>query len=72
MTCILIMRDNHYVIVGPFGTRAMAAAWGRKNAYGPGGQKDGDPRWQMINLADPRSAPIVLAPDEAETSELLK
>ena len=63
---IIIMRDQGYLLVGPFATNDERVAWGRRHAFGPGD----DPRWQTIDLADPTAAPLVFAPEMAENRAL--
>lgn len=59
---ILIMRDEHYFLVGPFCSNDDAGNWGRDN------NPSDDPRWQTIRLADAGARPPVYAPDTIEAA----
>lgn len=52
---VIRMRDDFYVIVGPFASRHDAAGWGQHD-QDHGGD---DPRWQVIQLADPHAVRVV-------------
>ena len=59
MHYLLVARDDHFWLVGPFDTQAVAGDWGSDPANNP----EDDPRWQTIELAD-ASAPVrIVAPD---------
>lgn len=52
---VIRMRDTSYAVVGPFETQAAAAEWGRRD-QDLGGD---DPRWQVLQLADPHAVRVV-------------
>ena len=56
---IIVMRDTHYCIVGPFDS-----VWAIHEWAGTYAREAHDPRWQTITLADPHAAPRVLAPTD--------
>lgn len=58
--CIIVMRNTGYTIIGPFASEAASRAWSGKHW-----KLDMDPRWQAIELDDPKALPIVLPPDSA-------
>ncbi len=62
---IIICRDTHYMLVGPFETHEESCKWGHKHGWGPGGEKSGDPRWQKIQLAPENINPVIMAPKTA-------
>ena len=52
---VIRMRDEYYVIVGPFASQQDAAEWGFRDS-----DTDGDdPRWQVIRLVDPHAVRVV-------------
>jgi len=55
---ILVSRDDHYKLIGPFDSQAEAAEWGKDPKNNP---RD-DPRWQTIELSSPYAIPRVLGP----------
>lgn len=57
--CVLIWRDQEYVIV-TFDDATAMHEWISTSA--PYGWRD-DPRWQVIVLADPGAPPKVLTPE---------
>ena len=56
---IIVMRDTHYCIVGPFDSVHAVNAWAATYA-----RYVNDTRWESITLADPHAAPRVLAPTD--------
>lgn len=55
---ILVARDTSYCLIGPFRRAYDAARWGRS----PKNNLTDDPRWQTIQLASPRGAPVIINP----------
>jgi len=56
---IMRMSDTGYDIVGPFESHDAAGAWG---SHDQEYHRNGDPRWQTIELVDPHAAPSVINP----------
>ena len=59
------MRDDHYFIVGPFGSELEMQDWSDWNI-----DQGDDPRWQSIKLADPGAVPRIMTIDEAKAEIL--
>jgi hypothetical protein len=61
---IIVMRDDHYSLIGPFADEDVRDAWATAHWIDPDSVPGAifDPRWQSINLANPHAAPVVLDP----------
>jgi hypothetical protein len=57
---ILVMRDDHYAVVGPFTATDWLDWQDWCDTHGD------DPRWQSIELSDPAKAPEVLTVQQAK------
>jgi hypothetical protein len=58
MHYIMVMRDTAYWLVGPFASEDTAAEWGAAEVNNP----TDDPRWQVLQLAEPDAAPWIVTP----------
>lgn len=57
-TYIMTCRDDRYWIVGPFADHAAAGAWNCLDKNNP----SDDPRWQVLDLINVATGPVVLSP----------
>ena len=58
---VVVMRDDNYMLVGPFDTLDQFCDWDAWNM-----DHGDDPRWQPIELKDPHAAPVVFTIEEAK------
>lgn len=65
MHYILVMRNTRFWLVGPFDSEDNAAAWGRDPVNNPAD----DPRWQVIELANPQAPVEVIPPLQPMAAE---
>jgi hypothetical protein len=54
---IMVMRDDRFWLVGPFNSGEGAVDWIDNN------NPEDDPRWQVLELADPHAPVEVILPE---------
>jgi len=64
---IIVTRDTHYAIIGPFESEEARREW--TDAHW--NEDKGDPRWQAISLTDEALMPMLLKPTSSVALDLI-